>query len=53
MLFVLLSMIHVLFSVQDGHTALMEASSKGHVQCAQLLLDRGAQADIQDKVSTP
>ena len=29
----------------------MEASVRGHVGCVQLLLDRGAQANHQDKVS--
>ena len=38
-------------SLQDGNTPLMEASHGGHDGCVQLLLDRGAQIDHQDKVS--
>ena len=38
-------------SLQYGHTPLMMASAEGHVGCVQLLLDRGAQANLQDKVS--
>ena len=29
----------------------MEALAGGHVECVQLLLDWGAQANLQDKVS--
>ena len=36
-------------SLQRGQTPLMVA--KGHVECVQLLLGRGAQANGQDKVS--
>ena len=39
-------------SLQGGQTALMKASHGGHVECAQLLLDRGAQLNHQDVVST-
>ena len=38
-------------SLQEGHTPLMWASVRGHVECVQLLLDRGAQANLQDVVS--
>ena len=38
-------------SLQDGYTPLMEASRGGHDGCVQLLLDRGAQIDHQNKVS--
>ena len=38
-------------SLQDGYTPLMRASLRGHDGCVQLLLDRGAQIDHQDKVS--
>ena len=38
-------------SLQDGDTPLMAASRRGHVRCVQLLLDRGAQVDHQNKVS--
>ena len=37
--------------LQSGQTSLMWASGGGHVQCVQLLLDRGAEANHQDKVS--
>ena len=39
-------------SLQDGDTALIRASAYGHVECVKVLLDRGAQANLQDKVST-
>ena len=29
----------------------MMASSRGHVECVELLLDNGASADLSDKVS--
>ena len=31
---------------------MMLASQFGHVECVKILLDRGAQANLQDKVST-
>ena len=37
--------------LQSGQTALMMASNGGHVECVQLLLDKGAQVDHQDRVS--
>ena len=39
------------FSLQNGATPLMYASAAGHVECVKLLLDWGAQANNQDKVS--
>ena len=39
-------------SVQGGNTALIKASTYGHVECVKVLLDRGAQANLQAKVST-
>ena len=30
----------------------MKASCKGHVGCVELLLDKGAEVDLQDEVST-
>ena len=38
-------------SLQDGDTPLMRASLRRRDGCVQLLLDRGAQIDHQDKVS--
>ena len=38
-------------SLQNGRTPLMKASAEGHVASMQLLLDRGAQVNHQDKVS--
>ena len=38
-------------SLQNGCTPLMVASGGGHVECVKLLLDRGAQANHQIKVS--
>ena len=40
------------FSIQDGWTALMKASVYGHVECVKILLERGAQANTQNKVSS-
>ena len=36
---------------QDGWTALMLASQQGHKEVAKLLIDHGANKDIQNKVS--
>ena len=38
------------FSPQDGRTALMRASIKGHTDVVQPLLSIGAQVDLKDKV---
>ena len=38
--------------MQDGQTALEEASFKGHQKVVELLLRAGANPDLQDKVST-
>ncbi len=35
---------------QDGKTALMFAIERGHVHCARLLLDVGADIEASDKV---
>ena len=37
-------------SVKDGWTALMMASDSGQVECVKVLLDRGAEVNMQDKV---
>ena len=39
------------FSLQDGWTALMKASKAGHIECVKVLLDRGAEVNMQNKVS--
>ena len=38
-------------SLQRGWTALMMASKAGHMECVQVLLDKGADGNMQDKVS--
>ena len=43
--------VYMYFSLQDGVTALMTASLEGRVECVKLLLDKGASADLLDKVS--
>ena len=43
--------VYMYFSLQYGETALMMASSDGHVECIKLLLDKGASADHLDEVS--
>ena len=42
---------HALISLQDEWTALMMASNAGQVECVKLLLDRGAEVNMQRKVS--
>ena len=41
-----------MFSSQDGQTALHHASSSGHTDVVELLVDSGAQIDNEDNVST-
>ena len=38
-------------SLQDGQTTLMKASEAGQVECVKLLLDRGAEVNMQGKVN--
>ena len=38
-------------SLQWGLTALMKAFDRGHIECAKMLIDKGAQVNIQDTVS--
>ena len=45
-------MIYVIDDSQAVYTALHWAVSKGHNDCAQLLIQTGADVDIQDNVST-
>ena len=37
-------------SLQDGWTALMVASQAVHMECVELLLDKGAKVNTQNKV---
>ena len=41
----------MLLSLQDGRTALMMASWMGHMECVKEILDKGADVNMQDKVS--
>ena len=43
--------VDMVSSLQFGLTALTGASIAGHLECIKLLLDRGAQANLQNKVS--
>ena len=38
-------------SLQWGKTALMMAYDRGHIECVKMLVDKGAQVNIQDTVS--
>ena len=38
-------------SLQGGWTALMVASKAGHMECVQMLLGKGADVNMQKKVS--
>ena len=38
-------------SLQWGQTALMMAYDRGHIECAKMLVDKGAQVNILDRVS--
>ena len=43
--------MYMYFSFQRERTALMKASLQGHIECVKLLLNKGAIADLSDKVS--
>ena len=43
--------ITISLSLQDGQSSLMWASKNGHVEVVEMLLSKGAQVDLQDKVS--
>ena len=38
-------------SIQLGETALMKASEAGHITCVKVLLDKGAEVNLQSGVS--
>ena len=38
-------------SLQGGWAALMKASEAGQMECVKMLVDRGAEVNMQDKVS--
>ena len=42
----------MLLSLQGGGTALMKASEREHMECVNVLLDKGAQVNIQNNVSS-
>ena len=39
---------HMHLPFQDGWTALMKASVEGHMECVKVLLDRGADVNMQE-----
>ena len=41
----------MIFSSLSGQTALMKASSGGHVECVKLLLEKDADVNHEDSVS--
>ena len=43
--------VYILSYLQSGQTALMKASSGGHVECVKLLLDKSVDVNHQDSVS--
>ena len=45
-------MIYFIGDTQNGDTALHYAGINGHCDCAQLLIQAGADVDIQNNVST-
>ena len=49
---IIILMIYLIDDTQGGYTALHCAVSRGHYDCAQLLIQAGADVDIQDNVST-
>ena len=44
-------MIEILFCLQDGKTALLHATEKGHTQIVKELLDAGANTEVTNKVT--
>ena len=47
---VLICIIFILFLLQEGRTALSLASYKGHSDTVRILVQRGANTDVQDEV---
>ena len=45
-------MIYLIYDTHAGRTALHEAVRNGHYDCAQLLIQAGADVNIQSNVST-
>ena len=41
----------MLLSLQVGKTALMKTSEEGHMECVKVLLEGGADVNVQDEVS--
>jgi hypothetical protein len=39
------------FNLQAGHTALICAAKHGHMNCVRLLIDAGANLEVEDKVA--
>ena len=45
-------MVYLIDDTQNGYTALHLAVSNGHYDCSQLLIQAGADVDIQNSVRT-
>ena len=43
--------MYIHLSLQDGWAALMVASQEGQMECMKMLVDRGAEVNMQDVVS--
>ena len=41
----------MLLLLQNGETALMKASEKGHMECVKVLVDGSADVNVQSKAS--
>ena len=48
---IITSSVYMYCSLQEGHTALITASWKGHKECIEELLKHGAKVDHEDEVS--
>ena len=46
----LLQMLQILFILQNGVSALIIASQEGHYEVADLLIEQGANVNLQDEV---